>query len=233
MTKRYKKQKNLKRNKSIAIDMLNGMDVFALQEKYHLCNGSIYRACSMVCYLANSSFYSYLHDNNLNNQHSLVNLLIMKDFNSNIENKEDWLTPPEIIKSLGSFHLDPCTPRKMPWTTASFRYTKAKDGLFEPWYGRVWCNPPYGKKTFEWLRKLANHGNGIALVFARTETKGFHSEVWGKADAIFFFKGRIKFYRVDGTQGGTANAPSCLVAYGKDNVKALKNCGLNGKLITL
>lgn len=75
--------------------------------------------------------------------------------------------------------------------------------------------------------------SGIALIFARTETKGFHREIWNKADAVFFFKGRLKFYHADGTQGGTANAPSCLVAYGKDNVQALEDCGLEGKLVYL
>lgn len=111
------------------------------------------------------------------------------------------------------------------------------DGLKKSWVGRVWCNPPYGRETFIWLNKLAKHGNGIALIFARTETKGFHKEVWDKADAIFFFKGRIKFYYVDGTEGGVANAPSCLIAYGKNNVKliklALDNNLIKGKMIDL
>ena len=92
------------------------------------------------------------------------------------------------------------------------------------WHGRVWCNPPYGRQTFEWIHKLAAHGNGMTLIFARTETLGFHYEVWDKADAIFFFKGRLKFHYVDGTQGLSANAPSCLVAYGQNNVEAIKKC---------
>lgn len=32
--------------------------------------------------------------------------------------KDEWLTPPEIIKALGgpeSFDLDPCAPIKRPW----------------------------------------------------------------------------------------------------------------------
>ena len=31
-------------------------------------------------------------------------------------------------------------------------------------------NPPYGKFTAKWLEKFINHRNGIALVFARTDT---------------------------------------------------------------
>jgi len=157
----------------------------------------------------------------------------MKTFNTNTKNNDEWLTPPEIINSLGEFDVDPCTPINRPWDTALIHYNKNDDGFTKEWHGRVWCNPPYGRETFQWINKLAAHGNGMTLIFARTETIGFHSEVWNKADAIFFFKGRLKFHYVDGTQGQCANAPSCLVAYGQNNVEAIKNANLNGKLIIL
>ena len=157
----------------------------------------------------------------------------MNNFNTNTKNNDEWLTPPELVKSLGWFHLDPCAPIVRPWDTAISHYSEEDDGLSSIWAGRVWCNPPYGRETFKWLEKLHSHGNGIALIFARTETKGFHSEVWGKADAVFFFKGRIRFHYVDGKKDGTANAPSCLVAYGKNNVEAIERSGLDGKLVVL
>jgi hypothetical protein len=37
--------------------------------------------------------------------------------------KDEWLTPPEIIKSLGEFDLDPCSPINRPWDTAKNHYT--------------------------------------------------------------------------------------------------------------
>ena len=157
----------------------------------------------------------------------------MKTFNTNTKNNDEWLTPPEIINSLGEFDVDPCTPINRPLDTALIHYNKNDDGFTKEWHGRVWCNPPYGREKFQWINKLAAHGNGMTLIFARTETIGFHSEVWNKADAIFFFKGRLKFHYVDGTQGQCANAPSCLVAYGQNNVEAIKNANLNGKLIIL
>jgi hypothetical protein len=158
-----------------------------------------------------------------------------KNFNSNTENKDEWLTPPEIIDALGHFDLDPCAPvpETRPWATAAHHYSVKDEGLSQPWHGRVWCNPPYGRETFNWLSKLADHGDGIALIFARTETQGFHTEIWEKADAVFFFKGRLRFYHVTGKQGGTANAPSCLVAYGQNNVRALEHSGLRGRLVYL
>jgi hypothetical protein len=47
------------------------------------------------------------------------------------------------------------------------------------------------------MELLKNHGNGIALVYARTETKFFFDHIWNDADALFFFKGRLLFYHVD------------------------------------
>jgi len=122
------------------------------------------------------------------------------NFNTNTENEEQWLTPPELIKALGEFDLDPCSPHPdiRPWPTAKTHYHKEQNGLCQIWEGRVWCNPPYGRETFKWLKRLAEHGNGIALIFSRTETIGFHEEIWNKADALFFFKGRIRFHKVTG-----------------------------------
>ena len=86
---------------------------------------------------------------------------------------------------------------------------------------------------YKWLEKLYNHGKGTALIFARTETIGFHKQIWEKADGIFFFKGRLKFYYIDGTMGDCANAPSCLVAYGQKDSLILSKCNLKGKYIKL
>jgi len=159
----------------------------------------------------------------------------VSNFNTNTENKDEWLTPPELIKSLGVFDLDPCSPHpdRRPWPTANNHYWEELDGLNKDWTGRVWCNPPYGKETFKWLSKLAAHGDGVALIFARTETIGFHEQIWDRADAVFFFKGRIKFYHVNGVQGQSANAPSCLVVYGQDNIASVRSSGLKGKLVVL
>lgn len=147
---------------------------------------------------------------------------------------DEWLTPPEIIKALGSFDLDPCAPIDRPWNTADIHFDETENGLAHKWFGRVWCNPPYGKEADKWLYKLVNHGNGIALIFARTETRMFFEHVWNKADAILFFEGRLNFHFVDGSRCKTnAGAPSCLVAYGQNNATALENSGIKGKIIHL
>jgi len=111
---------------------------------------------------------------------------------ANMQNDE-WLTPPNILKSLGNFDLDPCAPIIRPWETAKNHFTVKDDGLNQVWEGRVWCNPPYGLTASKWLSKLADHGNGIALIFARTETRMFFDHVWNKADALLFIEGRLFF----------------------------------------
>jgi len=146
---------------------------------------------------------------------------------------EVWLTPPNILGALGSFDLDPCASLDRPWDTAGQHYTDEDDGLIQPWFGRVWCNPPYGPKMGPFLHKMAVHDNGIALIFARTETKAFFDYVWDKADALLFIKGRLKFHKPDGSVGGTAGSPSVLIAYGQSNVEVLEHCGIEGKLVRL
>jgi len=146
---------------------------------------------------------------------------------------DEWLTPPEILKPLGDFVLDPCAPIKRPWPTALHHFTIAEDGLSKEWTGRVWCNPPFGSEAAKWLAKLAEHGNGIALIPARTETRMFFEHVWPKATAVCFVKGRPHFHYVDGTRAPfNSGAPICLVAYGIENAETLKAANL-GQTITL
>ena len=140
---------------------------------------------------------------------------------------DEWLTPPEIVRACGEFDLDPCAPVVRPWDTARQHFTKNDDGLAQAWSGRVLCNPPFGREAIKWLRRLAAHGNGVALIPARTETAMFYETVWGAADAVMFIQGRPHFHYVDGRRAAAnSGAPICLVAYGAGNVAALRASGL-------
>ena len=153
--------------------------------------------------------------------------------------KDEWLTPPEIIDALGghqSFDLDPCSPVTRPWPTAKCHYTILDNGLMQKWNGRIWFNPPYGgpKIVGPWMRRMADHGVGTALIFARTETEIFFDTVWDKADAILFLRGRLYFHHVDGTRASAnAGAPSVLIAYGIRDAEILRNSKIAGKFIRL
>ncbi len=185
----------------------------------------------------------------------------------------EWYTPPHIVRSLGGFDLDPCAPVLPPnnaylsgtvfnhpkygsfedsrarapfgpFRFSDFRYTTEEGGLDKDWEGRVWMNPPYGRQMAAWMKKLSLHSNGIALVFARTETQAFFNHVWGKASGMFFFKGRLKFHQPSKTGSiytvaskNSAGAPSVLISYDEEdswaNANALKNCGLPGYFVDL
>jgi hypothetical protein len=143
-----------------------------------------------------------------------------------------WLTPPEVIAALGPFDLDPCAaPSPRPWPTAARHIELPEDGLAAEWSGRVWLNPPYSFEAWVWLRKLADHGRGTALVFARTETAGFVDAVWRRATALLFLHGRLYFHRPDGTRAAAnSGAPSVLVAYGFDDAATLLDAVDEGRL---
>ena len=139
-----------------------------------------------------------------------------------------WFTPREIINDLGvSFDLDPCTQTYRPFDTATnvFCEDLGDDGLLLPWKGRIWLNPPYGRGIDTWLKKLQRHGNGISLVFSRTETT-WTQGCLGLADAVNFLKGRISFIKANGSKGTNAANGSMLLAFGKDNMDAI--CRLPG-----
>ena len=141
---------------------------------------------------------------------------------------DDWITPPEVVQALGIFDTDPCACTPQPIHYAPIEYTKENDGLRQPWKGRVWCNPPYDRKADAFIKKLADHGTGTLLIFARVETRTWFTHIWPKAHAVLFIKGRLYFYRPDGKKGDSAGAPSALIAYGEADARVLR--GLDGSL---
>lgn len=116
---------------------------------------------------------------------------------------------------------------------AAQHFTDEDNGLLKAWTGFVFCNPPYGSKTGAWLARCAEYGNALALTFARTETAVFHEHVWPKATSLFFIRGRLSFFHVDGRPGGTSGAPSVLIAYGKTADSRLNTSKIDGKYVRL
>lgn len=139
---------------------------------------------------------------------------------------DEWLTPRWILDPLGSFDLDPCAPILRPWPTATMHYTINDDGLLQQWWGRVWLNPPFGNKE-PWLERMANHGNGIALIPAATETELFYRLVWGVAKGFLFIKTRPHFCTPLGDAASlNSGAPMCLIAYSDNDLGILRRSGL-------
>lgn len=157
-----------------------------------------------------------------------------KKHQSTVSQSIDWLTPPEWLDRLGAFDLDPCASVGQPWATARVMYTIHDDGLAQPWTGRVWLNPPFGRAATQWLERLAAHGDGIALLPAATETALWYRHVWPKASAVLFAHGRPRF-RLPVTGEAAAHNSGCdiaLIAYGATNRAALIGCDL-GVVVTV
>ena len=141
-----------------------------------------------------------------------------------------WFAPPEIVKALGFFDLDPCTHIDRPWDTAKTHLTIQDNGLLLPWEGRVWMNPPYTRDEIGlWFKKLVEHGDGCALVFNRSDTEWFQNYVLPSATSILYKRGRIHFHYLDGTRARfNSGAPSVIIAYGDQNADAIEDSGIKG-----
>lgn len=111
----------------------------------------------------------------------------------------EWYTPRHVvdavIEAMGAIDLDPCADASKG-IPAERHFTEADDGLSQPWRGRVYMNPPYGRTIGQWVDKLAEeyeYGNiteAIALVPARTDTSW-----WAHlpASMVCFVTGRLSF----------------------------------------
>lgn len=145
-----------------------------------------------------------------------------------------WLTPKPIVEALGEFDLDPCGAPGHELASTTYLLENGDDGLRDPWFGRVWLNPPYGREAEPFLRRMVEHGTGTALIFARVETQMFFDHIWDKATAILFLRKRLTFLDGSGAKGkANAGAPSCLVAYGDADAQALLESQIPGRFVRL
>lgn len=140
----------------------------------------------------------------------------------------EWYTPPEVFKALGlRFDLDPCSPMDGPvsWVPAAAHFTAREDGLAQDWHGRVWLNPPYGPGIGDWVDRLAEHGDGVALVPARVDT-AWCQQALLSAMAACFVAQRLRFLKPDGTRGESPGFGSVLLGFGETCATAVARCGL-------
>ena len=108
------------------------------------------------------------------------------------------------------------------------RHGRAENGLGGQ---RVFCNPPYGRQIYDWVRKGYEESRKpgtlvVMLIPARTDTAYFHEYIFhGKADEIRFVRGRLKFTDEDGNEASTAPFPSAVVIWrGPDLTKRATTC---------
>jgi len=122
--------------------------------------------------------------------------------------KMDWETPMEVYNPLDlefGFTLDFCATNENK--KHNHFYSEEQNALLQNPIGEIiFCNPPYGNKIKDFVKKcseLSINNTIVMLIPARTDTLYFHKYIYNKAE-IRFVKGRIKFI---GNQKGSGSAP--------------------------
>jgi hypothetical protein len=148
---------------------------------------------------------------------------------------DEWYTPPEVFEAIGlRFDLDVASPGSdvVPWVPADAHLTEFS--LLLTWVGRIWMNPPFGKRNgyAPWADRFVAHGNGIALAPDRTSAPWFQ-DFAQKVDGLLFWSPKIKFIKPDGTRGESPGTGTTLLSMGAECTEALARLhGVNGIFCT-
>lgn len=146
-----------------------------------------------------------------------------------MSDKDCWYTPAEILHPLGTFDLDPACDSRCPNRTAIRMVGPDENGLSMPWFGRVWCNPPFSN-VVPWVDRMINHGNGVMLVFARSDAIWFQRAV-ESAGGVLLLAGRTTFARPDGSKS-RCPLGCALLPFGDRNQESVRRSGIRGTWLT-
>lgn len=148
---------------------------------------------------------------------------------------DGWYTPPWIIEKaravLGVIDLDPAScEAAQAIVQASAFYTEHENGLIQPWYGRVWLNPPYSAPT-PWVRRAIAEYQAGAIVAALILTNSYTETGWWQdlaaVAAVLFCRGRLNFWHPAKTS--TQNRTGQTLAYlGPDRARFVEVFGTMG-----
>ena len=126
----------------------------------------------------------------------------------------EWYTPSEYIdlarKVLKGIDLDVASNAKaQAWIQAGVYYTKEQDGLSQPWFGKVWCNPPYGSDSVRLLgrkfleRAIDAYESGeieAAIVLLNRTGAKWYKDALQRVSAVCEVHKRIAFIDAEGNQ---------------------------------
>lgn len=126
----------------------------------------------------------------------------------------EWYTPAAIInvarQVMGGIDLDPASCIEANAVVKAKRFYSVEDnGLAQEWHGRVWLNPPYGRKLITpFITKLVAEWEAGHLSQACCLTNNATETAWGQlllhhATLVCFLNGRVKFW----APGRTTKAP--------------------------
>jgi hypothetical protein len=119
----------------------------------------------------------------------------------------EWYTPSEYIEIarevLGEIDLDPASNAlAQSWIKAGKYFTSTDDGLKQEWFGKVWCNPPYGRTVNLWLEKAITQyqsGNTEEAILLLNRTgAAWYKKLKKNVNAICEAEKRIAFLDATG-----------------------------------
>ncbi len=125
------------------------------------------------------------------------------------ERTNEWGTPTELFNTLNrefDFTLDACAS---PGNSKVKQYfTKEDSALDQPWFGRVWINPPF-ENFGEWIDKIlseVNSGNVevVVALLPKYMKSVFDFKCTVNASEVRWVKGRLHFHD---TRDGVDNGP--------------------------
>ncbi len=144
---------------------------------------------------------------------------------ANNSGENEWYTPGGYLSAarhvMGGIDLDPASSDiANERVQATTYYTKEDDGLAQPWFGRVWMNPPYSQPLVtDFAYKLAacyedgEIEQACVLVNNATETNWFQVML-RVSTAVCFIKGRVRFLDVEGNATGAPLQGQAVLYFG-------------------
>lgn len=126
----------------------------------------------------------------------------------------EWFTPERYVVSarrvMGGIDLDPASCAAAQETVgAGVYYDKSDDGLLQPWFGRVWLNPPYGRQAGAFVaRALAAYSSGEVEAVVLLLNGYSYQTLWFQplfAYPICWHRGRVDFHTPQEGSGGAAH----------------------------
>jgi hypothetical protein len=151
------------------------------------------------------------------------------------DESNEWYTPSKYVEAarevMGGIDLDPASCTKANWTIkANMYYKQDEDGLAQPWWGRIWLNPPFGNapngksNMAIWSARLIEEytrcrvNQAILLCMSNTEATWFEP-LW--AYPICFPCPRVLFHRPNGKLDHHIQG-TCFMYLGPNEVKFIE-----------
>ena len=140
---------------------------------------------------------------------------------------DERYTPSWIFDGLGgTFDTDPASPGHGAGdcVPARVKYTRADDGLVQPWHGSVWLNPPFSNAT-PWARRFIDHAQGVFL--GPVANAAWCIELMQAAHLVWFMR---DFAFTHPTHAGKRSSmPLFMAAIGTAEVDALASLATSGR----